>query len=104
MSKQIHDLAQETIRPGQTLEPVVSIEKKSISITADWRVRDRSAKEYFAWIKDRFKADYTVESETGAVLVLHKQNPGDFYTLEFRQAENPRMNNEIDVYFTAMAD
>lgn len=85
ITDQIHSLSQKTVRPGNTLESAVSIRRKFASITADWQVKDTgTVKEYFGWIKDRLKQDYKVESESGAVLVLHKEDAGDSYNLEFR--------------------
>ena len=41
ITEQIQGLAQETVRPGGTLESAVSIMQESGSITAEWQVKDR---------------------------------------------------------------
>lgn len=106
IADQIHSLSQETVRPGGTLESPVSIGREFASITADWQVKDTgSGKEYFGWIKDRLKQDYKVESESGPVLVLHKEGSGDSYILEFRDGTaGTRPDSEINIHFIAMAD
>ena len=106
ISDQIHSLARETVRPGDTLESPVSIRRNPASITADWQVKDKgSAKEYFGWIKDRMKQDYKVESESGPLLVLHKEDSGDSYSLEFRdRTAGTGPDSLINIPFVAMAD
>lgn len=58
------------------------------------------------WLdKDRLKQDYPVESESASVLVLHTEDPGDSYRLEFRDATaGTGPDSEINIHFVAMAN
>ena len=58
------------------------------------------------WLdEDRFKQDYTVESESAAALVLYMDDPGDSSRSEFRDATaGTGPDSEINIHFIAMAD
>ena len=58
------------------------------------------------WLdEDRLKQDYTVESGSASVLVLHMDDPGDSSRSELRDATaGTGPDSEINIHSIAMAD
>ena len=106
LAAEIHSLARDTVRPGDVLESDPVIVKQDTSIVADWLVRDsEDTKQYFQWVKDRLKQQYSVRSEDRSLLVMYKYTSGDSYLLEFRDSTRRTGSDpEINVHFVAMAD
>lgn len=106
LAAEIHSLARDTVRAGDTLESDPVIVKQDISIVADWLVRDSGdTKQYFQWVEDRLKQQYSVRSEDRSLLVMYKYTSGDSYLLEFRDSTRRTGSDpEISVHFIATAD
>ena len=75
-----------------------------MSVTADWSLWTSSApSEYFTWIKQQLRDQYTVTSQGDRNLLMTRWLSGDVYTLQFTLTPDAQ-GNDIRVEFHATPD
>ncbi len=94
-------LEQKTIAADGTRDGDPVLTMHPTSVQADWQIHISStATDYFGLVKQSLVPDYQLVSETTSVLIMHKNLPGDLYTLELRNNKG----STIAAHFLAMAD